>query len=65
VNARPIHWYWIPIRVTHTGFARIQAAEPEEAIELIETGAFSEDDLVLDDLEQYAVTGAPHVQETT
>jgi hypothetical protein len=56
--------FWLPVRVTSRGFLRIEAASAEAALEALESGAFTEDELVNLDIDGVECIGAP-AEETT
>ena len=56
--------YWIPVRTVAKGFLRVEAKSPEDALEMLEQGAFSEDELIDMDIDSCECIGAP-AEETT
>ena len=56
--------FWLPVRVISRGFLRIEAVSPEAAVEALEAGAFTEDDLIDLDIDSCECIGAP-AEETT
>ncbi len=56
--------YWIPVRTVAKGFLRIEAVSAEAALEILESGAWQEDELIDMDIDSVECIGAPH-EETT
>ena len=59
-----VRHYWLPVKVVSRGFLRIEAATPEAALEALEAGAFTEDELIDMDIDGVECIGAP-AEETT
>lgn len=58
-------WFWVPVQLITTGYARVEADTPEEAMEMVESGEFNQDEIVNEEIGGVAVTGAAMVQEVS
>lgn len=56
-------FWWIPVKTVACGYLRVQATTAEEAIEKLEAGAFSEDELIEMDIDSCECTGAPQEEK--
>lgn len=59
------HHFWVPVRLVQTGYLRLEAVTAEIAAEMADSGQFTEDDIVIKDVDHVEVLGPPHMQETT
>ena len=58
-------YFWLPVTVVSTGFLRIKADTPEDAVQLLEEGNFYQDELIEMNIESVESTGAPSREEAT
>lgn len=56
VTKRP---YWVPIRLTTLGFARVEAFCPEDAVSQVEDGDFAVEEGLAAETENVEVIGGP------
>ena len=59
----PRKWFWIPLRITTLGYARVEATTAEEAAESVTSGDFNLDEIINNEVESFEITGAPMQQE--
>ncbi len=56
-------YFWIPVKTLSIGYLRVPANTAEQALEMLESGNFSEDELIEMDIDSCECIGAP--QEET
>jgi hypothetical protein len=59
-----LKYYWMPVEINYGGYIRIAAYGPEEALDKVEGGDFTEDEVLNLNIQRTRSTGAP-TEETT
>ena len=58
------HW-WIPVHIIGDGYVRVEAASAQDAIDMVEGGQFTIDEMIGQTIESVEVTGPPNLQEVS
>lgn len=57
--------FWVPVRLTTSGYIRVEAYCAEDAMEAAQNGDFSPEEGIALQMESHEVTGPPQIEDVS